>query len=64
MGGADGDVLAASEGVTDNEEMRFQAEWLEGRPIGHKLPSSIDHEITDTAPVMKNATKKFPYSSK
>ncbi|MCU0255823.1 MAG: elongation factor P [Vicinamibacterales bacterium] len=38
-------------------EMRFQAEWLEGRPIGLKLPSSIDLEITDTAPVMKTATK-------
>ena len=38
-------------------EMRFQAEWLEGRPIGLKLPSSMDIEITDTAPVMKTATK-------
>ncbi len=38
-------------------EMVFQAEWLNGRPISIKLPSTLEIEITDTAPVMKTATK-------
>jgi elongation factor P len=38
-------------------EQRFQAEWLEGRPIGLKLPASVEIAITETAPVMKTATK-------
>lgn len=37
--------------------MTFQAEWLNGRPIGISLPSSIELEIVETAPVMKTATK-------
>lgn len=38
-------------------EMKFQAEWLNGRPISLKLPATVELEITDTAPVMKTATK-------
>ncbi len=38
-------------------EMKFQAEWLNGRPISLKLPATVEMEITDTAPVMKTATK-------
>lgn len=37
--------------------MTFLAEWLNGRPIAIQLPSVIELEITDTAPVMKTATK-------
>ena len=38
-------------------EMKFQAEWLNGRPISLKLPATVELEITETAPVMKTATK-------
>jgi elongation factor P len=37
--------------------MRIQAEYYDGRPIGIELPSSIELEIVETAPVMKSATK-------
>jgi elongation factor P len=37
--------------------MDFLAEWLEGKPISIQLPTSIELEVTDTAPVMKTATK-------
>jgi elongation factor P len=33
------------------------AEWLNGRPISIKLPATLEIEISDTAPVMKTATK-------
>jgi elongation factor P len=32
-------------------------EWLGGRPIALQLPSMMELEIVDTAPVMKTATK-------
>ncbi|MGH7582371.1 MAG: elongation factor P [Gemmatimonadales bacterium] len=38
-------------------EMRFDALWLEGRPISFQLPSSVELEIVETSPVMKTATK-------
>ena len=38
-------------------EMRFEAVWLEGKPISFKLPSSMELEIVETAPAMKTATK-------
>ncbi|HEY4321555.1 MAG TPA: elongation factor P [Gemmatimonadales bacterium] len=38
-------------------EMTFDATWLEGRPISFQLPSSLELEIVETAPVMKTATK-------
>ncbi len=37
--------------------MRIQAEYYNGRPIGIQLPNSLVLQITDTAPVMKSATK-------
>ena len=38
-------------------EMVVQVEWLGGRPIAIELPSVIELEVVDTAPVMKTATK-------
>jgi elongation factor P len=37
--------------------MNFQAEWLNGRPIAIQLPSVVELEVVETAPVMKSATK-------
>jgi len=37
--------------------MTFMAEWLNGRPIGISLPSVIELEVVETAPIMKTATK-------
>jgi len=37
--------------------MNFIAEWLEGRPIAIQLPSTVELEIVETAPIMKTATK-------
>jgi elongation factor P len=38
-------------------EMRFDCTWLEGNPISFQLPSSVELEVVETAPVMKTATK-------
>ena len=38
-------------------EVVVQADWLDGRPIGLRLPKTMELEITDTAPIMKTATK-------
>jgi elongation factor P len=37
--------------------MTFIAEWLNGRPIAIELPSVVELEIVETAPIMKTATK-------
>jgi elongation factor P len=37
--------------------MTFMAEWLDGRPIAIDLPSVVELEVVDTAPIMKTATK-------
>lgn len=37
--------------------LHFHVEMLDGRPIGIELPSVIELDITETAPVMKTATK-------
>jgi elongation factor P len=37
--------------------MTFIAEWLDGRPIAIELPSVVELEIVETAPIMKTATK-------
>jgi len=37
--------------------MTFLVEWMGGRPIAIQLPSMIELEVADTAPVMKTATK-------
>ena len=38
-------------------EMVVQVEWLEGRPIAIELPSVIELQVVDTAPIMRTATK-------
>ena len=38
-------------------EMTFMVEWLGGRPIGITLPSTVELEVVETAPIMKTATK-------
>lgn len=38
-------------------EMVVLAEWLDGKPIGIELPSVVELEVVETAPVMKTATK-------
>lgn len=38
-------------------EMKFDCTWLEGNPISFQLPSSVELEVMQTAPVMKTATK-------
>ena len=38
-------------------EMVFQAELLDGVPIGLRLPASMEYTIVETAPVMRGATK-------
>ncbi len=38
-------------------EMTFDATWLEGKPISFQLPSSLELDVVETAPVMKTATK-------
>ena len=37
--------------------MRLQAEFYDGRPIGITLPQALTFEIVDTSPVMNTATK-------
>jgi elongation factor P len=37
--------------------MTFQAEWLDGRPIAILLPSVVELDVVETAPIMKTATK-------
>lgn len=37
--------------------LKILAEYYDGRPIGIQLPTSMVFEVTDTAPVMKTATK-------
>src|SRR5690348_7027093 len=37
--------------------MTFIAEWLGGRPIAIELPSVVELEVVETAPIMKTATK-------
>ena len=37
--------------------MTFMAEWLDGRPIGIELPSVVELDVVETAPIMKTATK-------
>jgi elongation factor P len=37
--------------------MKIQAEYYNAQPIGIRLPNSLTLEVTDTAPVMRSATK-------
>jgi elongation factor P len=38
-------------------QMKIMAEFYDGRPVGIQLPNAVELEITDTAPVMRSATK-------
>jgi elongation factor P len=38
-------------------QMKIMAESYDGRPVGIQLPNAVELEITDTAPVMRSATK-------
>ncbi len=38
-------------------EMVVQVEWLDGRPIAIELPSVVELDVVETAPVMRSATK-------
>jgi elongation factor P len=38
-------------------EMVFQAEWLNGKPIGISLPAVLELDIVETTPAMRGATK-------
>ena len=51
------DETAGDQGLWLEPGMTFQAEFLEGRPIAIMLPSVIELEVVETAPVMKTATK-------
>ena len=37
--------------------MRIQAEFYNGRPVGIRLPNSLTLQVVETSPVMKTATK-------
>jgi elongation factor P len=37
--------------------MKIQAEFYDGRPVGIRLPNSLTLEVVETSPVMKTATK-------
>jgi elongation factor P len=41
--------------------MQVVAEYFEGRPISVELPNALVFEVTETAPVMKSATKTSSY---
>jgi elongation factor P len=49
--------IVGDQGQWLEPEMTFQAEWLNGRPIGITLPAVTELEVVETAPVMKTATK-------
>ncbi|MGH7700177.1 MAG: elongation factor P [Gemmatimonadales bacterium] len=38
-------------------EMPILVEWLDGRPIAIELPSVVELQVVETAPVMRSATK-------
>ena len=49
--------VVGDQGAWLEPEMTFQAELLDGQPVGLQLPSSMEYTIVETAPVMKSATK-------
>lgn len=57
------DQYTLSEEVTGDQtqwlqpEMTFMVEWLGSLPIGITLPSTVELEVVETAPIMKTATK-------
>jgi len=51
------DEIVGDAGSWLESGMTFVAEWLNGRPIAIELPSVVEMEIVETAPIMKTATK-------
>ena len=49
--------LAGDQGPWLEPEMHIQAEMLDGQVVGLQLPAAMEYTITETAPVMKTATK-------
>lgn len=52
-----GNDLVGDSGQWLEPEMHFQAELLNGRPVGIQLPAAMEYTIVETAPVMRGATK-------
>jgi elongation factor P len=51
------DEIVGDAGSWLESGMTFIAEWLNGRPIAIELPSVVEMEIVETAPIMRTATK-------
>lgn len=49
--------LVGTDAAWMQPEMMLAVVWLEGKPISYQLPTSLEFEITETAPAMKTATK-------
>jgi len=49
--------VAGDQGPWLEPEMHIQAEMLDGQVVGLQLPAAMEYTITETAPVMKTATK-------
>lgn len=49
--------VVGEQGAWLEPEMRFTAELLNGNAVGLQLPSSMEYQIVETAPVMRGATK-------
>lgn len=49
--------VVGDQGAWLEPEMHFQAELLDGRPVGLQLPASMEYTIVETSPVMRGATK-------
>lgn len=52
-----GNDLVGDAGQWLEPEMHFQAELLNGTPVGIRLPAAMEYTIVETAPVMRSATK-------
>jgi elongation factor P len=51
------DEVTGDAGAWMESGMTFITEWLGGRPIAIELPSVVELEVVETAPIMKTATK-------
>jgi len=51
------DETVGDQGEWLTPEMKFTAEWLDGRPIAIDLPTVVELDVVETSPVMKTATK-------
>lgn len=51
------DEVVGDQGPWLEPGMTFEVQMLEGRPIGVELPTAVELEVAETAPVMRTATK-------